>query len=415
MCGIFFGVGPGINSTIIRALAIANRARGKESLGLFDSTGKKIKSASDPVDCLTRNNFSAFIERNHWFIAGHTRKATRGAVNKGNAHPFRYGQYIGVHNGQVTAPESYAVDSQYLFDRLHQCKGNYSEAFKSIQGYWSLTWFDGSHFYVQAYDNKLTLARKGNTWYGSSDKDHLNAAIGKADEWLTLEDGATIRFHNDGRLEKLEAFKSSAGRGYFYKAATSGYSKPSKPATAPGYSVPALYRQQPSQWGRDFGGESIIDAWPNDSRAYDGYGPSSMDHYSQRLTTNEWTDAEELAHECGYNGFADYMKDMRFINEYTGYSSLQRAANEQREQEYEDTLYEDWDKEQSEREAEGLPFEDYEEWYSRMECEGWIDGDGIEHFASYDQGDTQDQDIMDAEFERLNDRDGNDEQLRICY
>lgn len=401
MCGLFGAIGPGINPLIIRALAIANRTRGKESLGLFDSSGKKIKSASDPTECLTRRNFSAFIERKHWFIAGHTRKATRGSLNKKNSHPFRYGNYIGSHNGQVTAPANYAVDSQYLFDRLHQCKGNYIEAFKGIQGYWSLTWFDGTHLYLQAHDNRLTLARKGNTWYWSSDKDHLNAAIGKADEWRTLDNGATIRFHKDGRLETLEAFASSAGRGGYWKASTSGYSKPTTIITPsklpPGYGLPAAYRERTGQWGRDYG---------------EGYGPSSTDHYSQMLTTNEWDDAEELAHECGYNGFADYMKVMRYINEYTGYSSLQRAAMDQRGQEFEDTLYESWDTEQSQRDAEGLPYEEYEEWYSRMEREGLIDCDDIDHFASSDH---DDQDIMDAEFERLNDRDDNDGQLRICY
>ncbi len=411
MCGLFGAIGPGINPLIIRALAIANRTRGKESLGLFDSSGKKIKSAADPTECLTRSNFSAFIERKHWFIAGHTRKATRGVANKKNAHPFRFGNYIGAHNGQCTAPINYAVDSQYLFDKLHQNHGNYIEAFKGIQGYWALTWFDGSHLYLMAHDNKLTLARKGNTWYYSSDKDHLNAAIGKADEWLTLEDGATIRFHKDGRLEKLEAFKSSAGRGGYYRAATSGYSSSSTtPAVIPGYQVPARYlplsaidkaREQPSGWGRDFGSDSG-----------DGYGPSSIDHYSQRLTTNEWADAEELAEEIGYSGFADYMHTNRFYNEYTGYTSLQREVGKERDQDDEDRLYEDWDNEQCQREAEGLPYEIYEDWYARMEREGMIDCDGIDHFANSDH---DDQDIMDAEFERLNDRDGDDEQLRICF
>ena len=219
MCGIAFAVGPNINPLIIRALAIANQKRGKDSFGMFDSTGKKIKSASPAIDCLTRNNFSEFIARSHWFISLHTRLATRGAVNKRNAHPFRFGKYIGVHNGHVDAPAIYDVDSMYLFDQLHKSSGDYAKAFAGIAGYWSLVWFDGSHLYVQAHDNKIHLARIGETWYGSSDRDHLSAVLGKADECITLENGATIRFHSDGRLEKLEPFKSEAGRGV--KRATS--------------------------------------------------------------------------------------------------------------------------------------------------------------------------------------------------
>ena len=43
MCGIFGGIGRNVNPAIIRALAIANKARGKDSLGFFDSSGKCVK------------------------------------------------------------------------------------------------------------------------------------------------------------------------------------------------------------------------------------------------------------------------------------------------------------------------------------------------------------------------------------
>ena len=45
-----------------------------------------------------------------------------------------------------TAPKSYAVDSQYLFDRLNQCNGDYQEAFQGIDGWWGLSWFNGERF-----------------------------------------------------------------------------------------------------------------------------------------------------------------------------------------------------------------------------------------------------------------------------
>ncbi len=416
MCGLFGAIGPGINPLIIRALAIANRSRGKESIGFFDSTGKKIKSASDPTECLTRSNFSAFIERKHWFIAGHTRKATRGSINKKNAHPFRFGNYIGSHNGQVTAPAEYDVDSMFLFDRLHNCKGNYSKAFEGIAGYWALTWYDGAHFYLQAHDNRLHLARKGNTWYYSSDKDHLSAALGKADEWLTLENGATIRFHKDGRLEKLEAFTSTTGRGGYRKAATSGYGKASKATTA---TVSAetikLLRDYRSKYGNDIGGyDGHYDNQPS-SYGRDGYGPSSM---NQRLTMSELHEADDWAHECGYKGFYHFMSVEGYSNEYSCYLALSSTVDEQREQDYEDSMYEDWDNEQVQRESDGMPFETYDDWSVRQDrkdrdFQQWAedreagrslfpeDEDGIDHQAGYEN----ERDVMDAEFEHYCNRD----------
>lgn len=407
MCGLFGAIGKSINPLIIRGLAIANRTRGKESLGMFDSTGKKIKSASDPTVCLTRSNFSAFIARKHWFIAGHTRKATRGVVNKKNAHPFRFGNYIGAHNGQCIAPAQYDVDSQYLFDQLHKNSGNYAEAFKGIAGYWALTWFDGKHFYLQAHDNKLTLARKGGTWYYSSDKDHLSAAIGKADEWITLEDGATIRFSAAGKMEKLEAFKSTAGRGGYYKAATSGYSKP---AAGTGLQVV----NHSGVHGTTF-------------RSYgNGYDHErGMSNYNQMLTTSEYTDAEEWALELGYNGFYAYMKTENYHNEYSAYGALNRAKSEMEDQEYEDAEYEIWDAERCE--AENLAgttetdFPDFDSWLANKEEAEWAAAD--KHGADNEYPDFQawseardaedarqlrirfDGREMDDEFDRLCDRD----------
>lgn len=421
MCGLFGAIGKGINPLIIRGLAIANRSRGKESLGMFDSTGKKIKSASDPTDCLTRSNFSAFIERKHWFIAGHTRKATRGVINKKNAHPFRYGNIIGSHNGQVTAPPQYDVDSQYLFDMLSRNLGNYAEAFKGIQGYWALTWFDGKHFYLQAYDNKLTLARKGNTWYYSSDRDHLSAAIGKADEWITLENGATIRFASCGKLERLEAFVSTAGRGGFYKSSTSGYK------SAAGTSIVGGTYQKPytpSQLYREHYGNVFSPDLPGG-----GYGRAVVpqSNYNQMLTSAEFDDAQELALECGYNGFYDYIKMEEYVAEYTAYSALKRAHREQEEQEYEDAEYEQWDAERcqaevdAEADGEDCDFPEFDDWLAEKEDAEWAKHDadaedderpGSMDFQEWSESRDRKQlrigfngDDMDGEFKRLCDRD----------
>ena len=198
MCGIFGAIGKRINPGTIRALAIINRERGTDSLGFFSNTGKFVKRADDPVVCLADDDFADFIDKScckGWFLAGHTRAATAGAVTNNNAHPFRFGRIIGCHNGIVSAPKSYSVDSEFLFDSLNKAGGDYNTAFADIAGYWALSWFDGESFYLQSHKNEVAIGRDAyGVWYYSSDWKHLEACARIVDNFTLLGHGDTIRF-----------------------------------------------------------------------------------------------------------------------------------------------------------------------------------------------------------------------------
>jgi asparagine synthetase B (glutamine-hydrolysing) len=215
MCGLFGAIGDNINSGTVRALAIANRERGEDALGFFSASGKMCKRAGDPIRGLGNADVAKYIDGacKGWFLAGHTRHATHGALNDRNAHPFRYGRIVGCHNGIVDYPRErgYQVDSQYLIDNLNRWGGNYQEALAEISGYWGLTWFDGSNFYLQAHKNTICLGSdaKG-TWYYSSDCNHLDACVRLTRDFVILEGGATVRFDCKGKMEFMPTFVSTA-------------------------------------------------------------------------------------------------------------------------------------------------------------------------------------------------------------
>jgi hypothetical protein len=222
MCGIFGAIGNWSEGTV-RALAITNRERGKDSLGFFDSSGQLIKGAGDPLAVMAKPHISSWLrgERKKcvnrvpkgWFIAGHTRLGTRGAAVRRNAHPFRYGRIVGAHNGMVDAPRDYEVDSMYLFDLLDRADNDYNKALAEVTGYWGMSWYDGKDFYLQCHDGELSMVHTEDCWYYSSDDDHLKACVQCDHEKIqTFGEGETWKFSSDGTVAKIDAFVSQAAQ-----------------------------------------------------------------------------------------------------------------------------------------------------------------------------------------------------------
>lgn len=236
MCGIYGGIAPvgtQINLGTIRALTWANRERGTDSCGFFNSTGKMTKRATDPAVALLDDKVSKWLKSSRdssWFIAGHTRFATRGKVNRRNSHPFRYGRIIGSHNGMCDAPAKFQVDSEYLFSALNKAHGDYNKALGEIGGYWGLSWFDGENFHLMSHNGELAVVEIEGVWYYSSSWKHLDACTGG--DCHTFGEGEVWKFNANGLVgssnvegSEVKAFVSSSSKwGYYNYGSNSGNS-----------------------------------------------------------------------------------------------------------------------------------------------------------------------------------------------
>lgn len=200
MCGIYGFIGKPTKKTgdILRGLGILNQERGTDSTGIVmaDETNvtllKRVVNATqfynDPKIKKTISNYS---RGNYLLAIGHTRMATRGAVNHDNAHPYRIGSWILAHNGvinnfdtlQAKYGTKYEVDSQiigYLLN-IHDQKTVFE---KDITGMFATPHFkynDPFTLYIAKNDAPVsfwTLPDKRGMYF-SSTKAHMDMA-GKA-------------------------------------------------------------------------------------------------------------------------------------------------------------------------------------------------------------------------------------------
>lgn len=294
MCGVFGSIvvqpGAKINLGIMNALAWANRDRGTDSLGFFDSSGKMTKRAGDPSDVLLNRKVQGWLSnsaKESWFMAGHTRYATRGKVNRRNSHPFRYGRIIGSHNGMVDAPMKFKVDSEFLFWALNKARGDYNKALAEIGGYWGLSWSDGEHFYLMCHNGELAVVEIDGVVYYSSSWKHLDSCT--CGDSRTLKDGEVIRFSKDGTVVS---------------------SLDGNPE------VPAFETKSTYRWGLyNYSGRYTGSTSANHVRNYASGGRGN----SGRKASSSWVEDQEIADACNVSGSAARDYDAEWADAWAAY------------------------------------------------------------------------------------------------
>lgn len=141
MCGIV-GIASGylndMEKSMFGELLLLSSWRGSDSTGVvtlkrnWDQQNRKDlfstrlrKKAIDPWTFLGTEDFKQVMEGGSTvFALGHTRSPTQGAVTDENAHPFSFGNVIGVHNGTIHGKfphrDEFETDSESLYKLINE-------------------------------------------------------------------------------------------------------------------------------------------------------------------------------------------------------------------------------------------------------------------------------------------------------
>lgn len=147
---------------LLRGLLVANEARGEDSAGIAvinGDRGRIFKRAVPAHEFVATKGFEQTLGHKHNIAIAHTRLATVGVVSKQNAHPFRRGKILGIHNGSVSnylqIDNRVAVDSEVIF-KLLDANDTLAPTFKELTGSFAIVWTDTRH------PHSLFMVREGN-------------------------------------------------------------------------------------------------------------------------------------------------------------------------------------------------------------------------------------------------------------
>lgn len=198
MCGLV-GVAGDLSQADVKAfnaMLYFDYVRGSHSTGVasINGYGKEpvtlIKAATDPLGLMAFKAYDQNVTAFKRVLMGHNRHATKGSINRPNAHPFHVGNIVGAHNGTLDylclkdladGPEG-ETDSEQLVATIDAFDGDIARAIALASGAWALTIYNIA-------ENELSLVRNAQrplfyclseskkTLYWASESWMLNVAL----------------------------------------------------------------------------------------------------------------------------------------------------------------------------------------------------------------------------------------------
>lgn len=216
MCGLAGGIPKdskkGFGSKVINDLIYLTQMRGTDSLGLLTLTVKPNKERmfewhkeqGVPSWLCKQSAFTTQLAQNNTFLAFHCRAATRGKVSKDNAHPFRHGDIVLMHNGTLNTSyqlndKYFEVDSEAITFFLSDKKNSVQELVTAADGAYALVWADMSN-------NTLNFLRNNDRplWFVDTDVGILWASERCMLEFIVSRHDLSVL--GDATYTELEAF-----------------------------------------------------------------------------------------------------------------------------------------------------------------------------------------------------------------
>lgn len=219
MCGLIGGVGA-LNikkhRDAIGQMLIFDVVRGHHSTGMAfvknDMSHHVVKKLGNPFELIDSLEFDReMLKHDNWAMIGHNRWATKGAVNKRNAHPFQFDDVVGAHNGTLRDTstlrdhKSFEVDSEALMWNIEM--EGIETTLPKIRGAFAITVFDKSTSTLYLARNSerplhYCYTKDGNTMFWASEEWMLEVSCdrNKIDigEIYELPVGQLMKIKKDG-------------------------------------------------------------------------------------------------------------------------------------------------------------------------------------------------------------------------
>ena len=245
MCGIIGGTAPvEFDQSDIKILFMMAMERGKDSCGIVNFDTEEIfKEVGNSREFCT-NDLSGYKT---WI--GHTRAKTTGAVTNRNAHPFRYGNITGAHNGMISnyyglkseEEIDINVDSEIIFHLIN--KYGLKNALPKLRGSLAIAWFEDDALNLYRYNNPISIAPYNGGWVFASLGSYLRVLDIPNEDIISLSEHTHVRLKSDEIFESVEldedckpdSYTTYGGIGYQKSFRNSGYTPPFNNGIATGY------------------------------------------------------------------------------------------------------------------------------------------------------------------------------------
>jgi hypothetical protein len=252
-------------------LGLAMQDRGRQSWGWTD--GEQVVKSTGAFKEGFNNSFFGFKKQ-----ALHTRHATTGSITEANAHPWKIGGLIGMHNGIVHNHDELnkkyertcSVDSMHLFHHIDENKD-----LSEVSAYGAVCFFKDDMIHVGRFNNgDLHLVKTDTAWLFASTRNALNEAL----RFSGLKWGSPIFYKlKEGRCYRLNGGKLEISD---INLNVGSYSKNYK------------------TWQDGTGAHPTTSYTPRGGGAYNGYSVSDRRHGQQILLPGESSkDKEEPQQE----------------------------------------------------------------------------------------------------------------------